>query len=317
MSKFYSPLRYPGGKNKLSAFIANICVENGINGHYVEPYSGGASVALFLLFEGFISKITINDKDRSIYAFWHSVLNKTEQLCRMIEETEITLEEWRRQKEVQTRKDKADLLELGFSTFFLNRTNRSGIINGGMIGGVKQDGDYLIDCRFNKSDLIKRIRKIASRKKDIRLYKKDALKLIDKIQKESENTNVIFYFDPPYYYKASSLYMNHYEDDNHRLVSEKIKNINNIRWIVSYDNVSEIKELYSDCDKKEYSFKHTAHTARVGKEILFFSSGLLKTNLKGKNPVNFKLHRCNSNTKIVYKEPKKKDDKSVLAVPNQ
>lgn len=302
MSKFYSPLRYPGGKNKLAAFIAQICIENGINGHYVEPYSGGASVALFLLFEGYVEKITINDKDRSIYAFWYSVLNKTKQLCSLIENTEITIEEWRKQKEVQSRKENADLLELGFSTFFLNRTNRSGIINGGMIGGVEQNGDYLIDCRFNKVDLIKRIQKIALRKKDIHLYKKDALKLIEKIQKESENTNVIFYFDPPYYYKGNSLYMNHYERENHRQVSEKIKSITNICWIVSYDNVSEIKELYSDCDKKEYSFRHTAHSTRIGKEILFFSPSLLKPDLNGKNPVNFKLQRHKTGNLIVYKE---------------
>ena len=115
----------------------------------MEPYSGGASVALFLLLEGFVNKITINDKDRAIYAFWYCVLNKTKDLCDKIERTEITIAEWRKQKEIQTKKEKADLLELGFSTFFLNRTNRSGIINGGMIGGVEQNGDYLIDCRFN------------------------------------------------------------------------------------------------------------------------------------------------------------------------
>ena len=301
MSKFYSPLRYPGGKNKLSAFIANICIENGIDGHYVEPYSGGASVALFLLFEGFVKKITINDKDRSIYAFWHSVLNKTEQLCQMIEEAEITIEEWRKQKKIQTRKNKADLLELGFSTFFLNRTNRSGIINAGMIGGIEQTGDYRIDCRFNKVDLVGRIRKIASRKNDISLYRKDALKLIDKIQKESIDNNVIFYFDPPYYYKASSLYMNHYMDDNHYIVSEKIKNIQNIRWIVSYDNVPEINKLYSNCLKKEYSFKHTAHTARVGQEILFFSSTLKQPDILDWNPLYFRFRKTKTGTKIVYK----------------
>lgn len=100
----YSPLRYPGGKNKLSAFIAQVCIENNINGYYVEPYSGGASVALFLLLEGFVNKIVINDKDRSIYAFWHSVLNKTEPLCEMIAKTEITINEWRKQKDIQTRK---------------------------------------------------------------------------------------------------------------------------------------------------------------------------------------------------------------------
>ena len=301
MSKFYSPLRYPGGKNKLSAFIVKICIDNNINGHYVEPYSGGASVALFLLLEGFVNKITINDKDRAIYAFWYCVLNKTKDLCDKIERTEITIAEWRKQKEIQTKKEKADLLELGFSTFFLNRTNRSGIINGGMIGGVEQNGDYLIDCRFNKEELIQRIKKIASRKKDIRLYKKDALKLIEKIQKEALDTNIIFYFDPPYFDKGSSLYMNHYKDKNHKLVSEKIKNITNINWIVSYDNVPEIKELYFDCNRKEYSFKHTAYNARLGQEILFFSPTLKQPDIENWNPVFFRHIRTKTSTKIVYR----------------
>lgn len=302
----YSPLRYPGGKNRLAAFIAKICVDNCINGHYVEPYSGGASVALFLLFEGFVDKITINDKDRSIYAFWHSVLNRTEQLCELIENTEITVEEWRRQREVQIRKNKANLLELGFSTFFLNRTNRSGIINGGIIGGVDQNGEYLIDCRFNKQSLISRIRKIASYKKHICLYKKDALKLIDKIREEAQDANVLFYFDPPYYYKASSLYMNHYKDENHRLVSEKIKEINNIRWIVSYDNVPEIRNLYLECKKKEYSFKHTAYSSRIGKEILFFSPNLLIPDLNDKNPIHFKLSKCKKGRMLLYDDQARK-----------
>ena len=309
----YSPLRYPGGKNKLSPFIAKLCFDNNVKGHYVEPYAGGASVALFLLFEGFIDKITINDKDRSIYAFWYSVLYKTEHLCELIKNTEVTVAEWKKQREVQTRKQNANLLELGFSTFFLNRTNRSGIINAGIIGGIKQNGNYSIDCRFNKEDLINRIKRIASRKESIRLFGKDALELIEVIQQESRDTNVIFYFDPPYYYKASSLYMNHYEDENHRVVSEKIKIIKNIPWIVSYDNVPEIKELYSECDKKEYSFKHTAYNPRIGKEILFFSSGLVKTDLESKNPVYFKLKKRKSGSVIIYKEPKSKNIETILS----
>lgn len=179
---FYSPLRYPGGKNKLSAFIAKICIDNNINGHYVEPYSGGASVALFLLMEGFVERITINDRDRAIYAFWYCVLNKTKQLCEKIENAELTIEEWKKQKKIQLNKKNVDLLTLGFSTFYLNRTNRSGIINYGVMGGIEQKGNYLIDCRFNKEDLVQRIRNIAKHKKNIRLYKKDAIKLIDKIQ---------------------------------------------------------------------------------------------------------------------------------------
>lgn len=288
---FYSPLRYPGGKNKLSAFIAKICIDNNINGHYVEPYSGGASVALFLLLEGFVKKITINDRDRSIYAFWHSVLNKTNELCELIENAELSVDEWRKQKEIQNNKKKSDLLDLGFSTFYLNRTNRSGIINAGVMGGIEQDGNYLMDCRFNKTELISRIKLIASRKKDITLYKKDAIKLIDKVQLEAKNDNVVFYFDPPYYLKASSLYMNHYQEKNHKKVSDKIKSIRNIKWIVSYDNVPEIRDLYSDCFKKEFSFKHIAYESRIGQEILFFSKDLRQPNIENWNPLKFKLKK--------------------------
>jgi len=297
----YSPLRYPGGKNKLSAFIAKICIDNSITGHYVEPYSGGASVALFLLMEGFVEKITINDKDRSIYAFWHSVLNKTNQLCERIDQADLTIEEWKKQRAVQANKKKADLLDLGFSTFYLNRTNRSGIINAGVMGGMNQDGDYLIDCRFNKEDLIERISKIAKYKKHIRLYKKDAVKLIDKIQLEAENDNVVFYFDPPYYLKASTLYMNHYEYKNHKTVSDKIKSIQNIKWIVSYDNVPEIQQLYFDCQKKEFSFKHTAYKIREGKEILFFSQNIEQPKIDDWDPLRFKLNKDKSISNIIYK----------------
>lgn len=298
---YYSPLRYPGGKNKLSAFIAKICIANDINGHYIEPYCGGASVALFLLFEGFVKRITINDRDRSIYAFWHSVLHKTKQLTAMIKNAELSVEEWKRQREIQTQKDSVDLLTLGFSTFYLNRTNRSGIINAGLMGGVKQNGKYPMDCRFNKTDLIQRIRKIAKYKKRIRLYRKDAIKLIDKIQQESKSENIVFYFDPPYYLKSSSLYMNHYKEKNHKMVSEKIRSIKNIKWIVSYDNVPEIQKLYSDCPKKEFSFKHTAYKIREGREVLFFSKNIKQPKIENWNPLMFKLKRGKSTSEIVYK----------------
>ncbi|CAC9626877.1 DNA-methyltransferase [uncultured Gammaproteobacteria bacterium] len=278
---FYSPLRYPGGKNKLSKFIAKICVDNNINSHYVEPYAGGSAVALHLLIEQKVKKVTINDFDRSIYAFWHAALKNTKKLCDLIENTEINIENWKKAKEIQKNKSKEKLLDLGFSTFFLNRTNISGIINAGVIGGIEQKGKYKINCRFNKEDLIKRIKLIAKYKKQIDLYNLDALKLIKKIQKESNNNKTIFYFDPPYYLKGSSLYMNHYKDDQHKEVSEAIKEISNINWIVSYDNTPEIEQIYKWVSKgltKKYSFNHSAYRAREGKEILFFSNNLLVPN---------------------------------------
>jgi len=272
---FYSPLRYPGGKNKLSKFLGLICEKNNINGHYVEPYAGGASVALFLLFNDYVSKITINDIDRSIYAFWHSVLNDTNKFCQLIDDTEINIKNWRKCQKIQKNKNEASLLELGFSTFFLNRVNRSGVIKAGLIGGLKQNGDYKMGCRFNKKDLISRIKKIAEKKSQINIYNLDAKDLIKKIQLESKSKKIIFYFDPPYYLKGKSLYVNHYKHNDHEEVGEMIKKIKNSRWIVSYDNVKEIKDIYKHHRKIEYSFFHTANMAKMGQEILFFSNNLL------------------------------------------
>ena len=170
---FCSPLRYPGGKNKLAKFIASICKDNNLNGHYVEPYAGGASVALFLLLNGYVSSITINDNDRSIYAFWYAAIKKTEELCRLIQITDVTIENWQKLKAIQRNKNKAKLLDLGFSTLFLNRTNVSGIIDGGVIGGQRQFGKYKIDCRFNKDEIIKKIRLIASHKHNIEISQLD------------------------------------------------------------------------------------------------------------------------------------------------
>ena len=273
--KFYSPLRYPGGKNKLASFIALLCIKNNIGGHYVEPYAGGASVALNLLLDGYVKEITINDLDRSIYAFWYSILTNTEKFCKKIKNTSVTLNNWKKLKKTLLNKEKASLFELGFATFFLNRTNRSGIINGGIIGGVEQKGEYKIDCRFNKDKLINRIIFIALHKKNIHLSMMDALDLIEKVQRNKEDDDVIYYFDPPYYEKGPSLYMNFYKHDDHARVSKAIKKIKKARWIGSYDSVVERKRLYSGCKSKEYILLHTAYRCKEGKEILFFSKNLI------------------------------------------
>lgn len=278
--KFYSPLRYPGGKNRLAKFVALICEKNNISGHYVEPYAGGSAVALYLLINGYVKEITVNDLDRGIYAFWHSVLNDTEKFCRKIRNTEITIENRKKFKKIHSNAKTAKLFNLGFATFFLNRTNRSGVIDGGVIGGEMQKGKYKMSCRFNREDLIRRIKLIASYKKNIHLYNLDALDLIDKVQGESKNSNTIFYFDPPYYLKGPSLYMNYYKEDDHEEVSKRIQKIKNMRWIISYDNVSETRRLYRNFRRKKYVLTHTAYKIREGMEILFFSDKLVIPRVK-------------------------------------
>ena len=161
---FYSPLRYPGGKSKLTAYILETIKLNFLEGGtYIEPFAGGAAIAWYLLINGHVNKVYINDLNPSIYAFWHCVLNDTDNLCKLISETAVTIEEWKIQKDIQLAGN-TNLLHRGFSTFFLNRTNRSGIINAGVIGGLDQTGNYKVDCLYKKDVLISRIKMIANKK---------------------------------------------------------------------------------------------------------------------------------------------------------
>ncbi|MDI3319498.1 DNA adenine methylase [Pinibacter soli] len=272
--EFYSPLRYPGGKGKISNFIKLIFEKNLlVDGYYVEPYAGGASVALSLLFDEYASNIIINDIDRSVFAFWYSVLNNTEEFCDLILKTNITTKVWKRQKEIQKQKDSTNLLELGFSTFFLNRTNRSGIIKAGVIGGNAQDGNYKIDARFNKEELIRRIRRIAAYKERIELFNLDAIELITTISNYLPEKTLI-YFDPPYYVKGKDLYVNHYKHEDHVLVSEMVNGITEHKWIVSYDNAPEINKIYKRNKKFEYTLNYSAVNATSGTEVMVHHNDL-------------------------------------------
>ncbi len=271
----YSPLRYPGGKNKVSKFIQDevFNVNDLKGGVYVEPYAGGASVALNLLIEKKVSKIIINDYDRSVYAFWYSVLNDTDAFCEKIKKAPITIKNWKKQKEVQKHKKQASLFDLGFSTFFLNRTNRSGVISAGPIGGLNQKDKWKINARFNKKNLIERIRLIAQHKNNIKIYQLDAVKLIEKISKKLPDKTLI-YFDPPYYVKGQKLYVNFYTHEDHILVANAVKDINGPKWIVSYDNVKPIANLYTKYRKRVYDLPYSVINGTTGKEVMFFSKNL-------------------------------------------
>jgi len=273
--QYFSPLRYPGGKGKLYDYIKIIIKDNNLKGgYYVEPYAGGASLALKLLQNNLVSKILINDIDRSIYAFWYSVINQTEELCHLIEKTNINIDNWEKQKEIQNQKERYALLELGFSTFYLNRTNRSGIIKGGVIGGKKQDGTWKIDARYNKDNLVDRIKTIANLKDDIELYNMDACDFICMADKICPS-NALFYLDPPYYIKGKELYVNHYNKEDHIEVEQCIEKIKNRYWMVSYDYTKPIIRLYDKYCKKSYSLNYSAASIRKkGREVIFFSHSL-------------------------------------------
>lgn len=265
-----SPLRYPGGKTQLTPFVIDLLRSNDLlNGIYVEPFAGGAGIAWKLLLDNFVSSIWINDIDPAIYSFWASVIRHTDELCELIESTPVTIDEWHKQREVQKCKT-SKIVELGFSTFFLNRTNRSGILKAGVIGGLEQNGNYLLDCRFNKKELLKKIQRIALYKERIKLTKIDAEKFI-KVEIKKLPERSLINIDPPYYKQGPGLYCSFYKHEDHENLASAIKQIAQ-PWMLTYDDVPEIRSLYSDLPSISKSLNYSAQVKRIGVEYMVFSN---------------------------------------------
>lgn len=275
-NRLYSPLRYPGGKALFAPFIAKVMEVNGVaSGHYLEPYAGGAGVALDLLFHGHANHIHINDADPAVYAFWISVTRHPRALLKLLESTPITIEEWFKWQSVLREGCKASLVEKGFATLFMNRTNRSGILKAGVIGGKKQDGDYKLDARFKKDVVAARIKAISKRANDISVYCEDALGLLSRCAEFLPKQSII-YLDPPYYVKGKGLYRNYYEHDDHVAIAKVIqKKKFKWPWVVSYDNAEEICAMYQLSKSLSYGVNYTAQRRYIGNEVMFFSQSLV------------------------------------------
>jgi DNA adenine methylase len=263
-----SPLRYPGGKWRFTTFFNEFIAQNfGAPPLYIEPYAGGAGLALSLLFDKKVSGIWLNDLDPAIHACWHSIIYDSERFCETLESVPITLEEWRIQKGIYAKGLESGTFALGFATFFLNRTNHSGILNGGAIGGKEQRGTWKLDARFNRTELMKRVQRIAEHRKDIKLTCLDAEVLIKSLGRASK---CLVYLDPPYVAAGKALYMNAYGESDHASVRKAVGGLRR-KWIVSYDDVPLVRKLYRPYRVRSMELLHTAREAKVGSEVLFFS----------------------------------------------
>lgn len=268
-----TPLRYPGGKSKLYYFISKLIKLNfHVKPVYVEPFAGGAGLALKLLFNDDVSDILINDYDLSIWAFWDTVLNRPLELIRLIESANLDISEWKKQKQIYLTKDPKDITKLGFATLYLNRTNRSGIILANPIGGINQTGNYLMSCRFNKSKLIEQIMNIYSLRDRIHLTNEDAKDFIIRIDRELNNS--LFYLDPPYVQKGHQLYKNSFKEVDHTEIRDAVTQLRN-HWMITYDDCEFIEEMYIDYSQRKFDLSYTVQTKRVGSEIAIFSRHIM------------------------------------------
>jgi len=268
---FLSPLRYPGGKGRLGPWIASLLRANSLEGgSYVEPYAGGAGVAMYLLLRNHVRRIVINDADPVVYAFWRTVVQEPDALIHEIQTRAPTMEARAFAKEVLENIGEHSTSEIAFATFFLNRTSRSGILKGGVIGGKAQNGKYKLDARYNRNDLVARIQAIADERHRIQVYGLDAIDFLNKVAPKLPKKSLI-YLDPPYYLKGSQLYRNFYEHEDHVGVATAVKGLMH-PTLVTYDDVPEIRKIYKGMKSALLSLHYSTHTDRpLTSEVMFYA----------------------------------------------
>ncbi|WP_122605777.1 DNA adenine methylase [Pseudomonas viridiflava] len=275
-NKLYSPLRYPGGKARFAPFIAEVMRANGLkSGHYLEPFAGGAGVALELLLDGHAAHVHINDLDPAVHAFWSAATVDPEGMLKLLQDTPITMDQWHYWRSVMLVQDPdISLAERGFATLFVNRTNRSGILKGGVIGGKAQTGTYKLDARFSKAMIAARLERIAVNADRISVYCEDAFHLLSRASDILPEESLI-YLDPPYYVKGRGLYRNFYNHEDHLQIAKLLQTPDfETPWVVSYDSAPEICEMYSQNEALSYGLHYTAQARYVGDEVMFFKEGL-------------------------------------------
>ena len=267
----FSMLRYPGGKSVLYPYISKLLKLNGFsNATYIEPYAGGAGVALALLLREQVEKVVINDFDQAIYAFWRAIFTENERFVEVLKSVDISIEEWQRQKTIY-KSTNPDLFELGFATFYLNRTNRSGVLNAGVIGGIEQLGKYKIDARFNRSALIENARLLGRYASRIQILNRNGVEVIEEY---SWDQNSFVYADPPYFEKGSQLYLNAFKEDDHIALAEVLNRNSDSNWMLTYDNHDFIRNLYPSRSMDIFSLNYSVHNARKANELMVISDNL-------------------------------------------
>jgi len=282
----YTPLRYPGGKARLGHYLRQIFVDNRfLEGIYVEPYVGGAGIAMELLMTGYVREVWLNDIDSGIHAFWQGALHNTKALIELVETIPLTVAEWHRQRSIYLNPAKHDILSIGFAAFFLNRTNRSGILNGGVIGGFLQKGKWLIDARFNRKALAERIRRVGHYRNRVHLSNEDAEVFLRSLKLPAKS---LVYLDPPYFHKGQRMYRNYYEREDHARIADLVQNELDYQWIVSYDDTPEIAKLYAGRRRVRYTLPYSAQIKRSGGELMIFCDALRLP--KASNPAQFRVN---------------------------
>lgn len=269
---YVSPLRYPGGKGRLAPYLARVLANQPyVIDSYCEPYAGGAGAGLHLLVNGYVNHLIINDLNPGVAAFWRCVVNHPRELLERINSCDVTVTEWHKQRHIYLSPDGRADIDIGFATFFLNRSNRSGILSARPIGGLDQAGKWKIDARFNRDDLSERITLLSGYGDKIDVRQQRAINLIRQINRRKRP--ILLYVDPPYVVQGEELYMSSHTWSEHQELARHLAKSPH-PWLLTYDVDPRTRELYRDFRCLQFGISHTAQVQKVGREYMFFSRGM-------------------------------------------
>lgn len=265
--RYASPLRYPGGKSAMADLLRDLRKINQLgNRQIAEPFAGGAGASLALLYLEEATGIHVNDADPAIHDFWWTLKHRPQPFLELLSKAKLNMSEWRRQRDIYRRGSSVSKLRRGFSAFYLNRCNRSGIIlNGGPIGGTDQTGEWGLDARFNKPELRARCEKFVEYRDRISVSQDDGIAFIERIAADS----TFFFVDPPYFNKGPTLYMNSLDDRYHKSLANLLRTKCDDSWVLTYDDCPEIRRMYRGwATIRPFKLRYAAAERRPGKEVL-------------------------------------------------
>lgn len=266
---YLSPLRYPGGKGRLAQFVGDLIARQRPRPlRYVEPFAGGAGVGLRLLFDEQVDEIVINDLNPGVAAFWRAVFDANDELVARVRTCAPTIEEWHRQRVVY-RGLPDDDVALGFATFFLNRANRSGILNARPIGGLEQKGTWKIGARFDANKLAERIELLGKYSTRVTVSERDG---VDLIAESVSDQDTFVYADPPYLVQGDDLYLDTFQWEHHERLAATLHEAEG--WLLTYDADPRVPILYAGLRCAVFGIAHTAARQHVGREFAVFAPNL-------------------------------------------
>lgn len=265
-----SPFRYPGGKGFLTGFLDSQLeqLDQGSR-QYVEPFAGGAGAAFNLLSRERADHIHLNDLDIRVFSAWKAILQENDKFVAALQKCDVSLETWKWAKELVDRPTQNYSFDLGFATFFINRTSRAGIITGsGPIGGYKQSGEWKIDARFYRDTMVKRVKWIGENADKVSLYRLPAVDFLKECESKLDPVRTLYFIDPPYVKIGSRLYLDGMLDGGHEYLAQYINDNHLVHWIMTYDDHPLIRNLYEECKIRHLQVNYSLGRSRKENEVL-------------------------------------------------